>query len=210
MSDFTEGEQTLLSHQEHTHSTTDVIQKGTEFDVRTFLSGTWFVHHANIETTANATGVKYVLQGRPYGSGASDNDIGWVDLVTFQTGTTAAVKADISGTEAIGQTAIEVDADPTASFLRGIEVYVHDAGTVADGEWHRCDHSATGADVVTLMDGLTVAKDSSDEIWTRAESFAAMVDLDGVAYVRALMLHTAATGSDIVFKSTLRYCSDIE
>lgn len=208
MADYTEAESTLLAHQEHTHLVTDVIEKGSEVDVRTNLSATWYVHHANIQTTPNAQGVRYILQGRPEGSGAGDNDIGWVDLVVFQTSTVAAALAEITGTEAIGQTSLEVDADPSSDFDSGADVYVHDAGTVADGEWHKCDHSTSGA--VIIMDGLIKAKDLDDEIWTNAEHFSALVDLDGIAYVRAIMVHLAATGSDIVFKSTLRRATDIE
>jgi hypothetical protein len=211
MADYTEAETTLLAHQEHTHAITDVFAKGAEYDVRSYLSATLYVCHANIEVTANATGVKYILQGRPLGSGAGDNDIGWADLVTFQTGETAAAKADITGAEAAAQTEIEVDADPTAAFLNGIDIYIHDAGAVADGEWAKCDHSVTGANhYVYLLDGLTNAKDASDEIWTQAELFSALVDLDGIAYVRLIMAHTAATGSDIVFKGTLRVATDVE
>lgn len=209
MADITQAAAAIFAHQEHTHSVTDVSQVGTEIDVRTWLSGMVYIYHANIETTANATGVKYLTQGR-WTTGSSLNE-DWVDLITFQTGTTAAVKADIAGNEANGEKSIDVDADPTAAFLRGINLYVIDKGTVGDGEWGKCDHSVTGTPhTVNLVDGLLNPKDSADEIWTQAEKFAAFLDLTGISYIRGLVLHTAATGSDIHFKGQLVAATDIE
>lgn len=209
MADVTQAAHTLAAHQAHTHSVTDVSQTNTEIDVRTFIAGQIYVYHANIETTANATGVEYILQGR-WPTGADVNE-DWVDLITFQTGVTAAVAAEIAGNEAAGQTSIDVDADPTAAFLRGIDVYVEDKGYVTDGEWGKCSHSVTGTPhTVNLVDGLANAKDSDDTIWTQAEVFSAMVDLSGLSYVRLLMLHTAATGSNIHFKAEMVAFTDIE
>ena len=211
MADYTEAEYTLLAHQEHTHATTDTAIIGTEQAVTSQLGGTLYVYHANIEVTANATGVKYILQGRPSHGGATDTER-WTDLVTFQTGTTAAVRAQIvAAGEAIGQTQLEVKADPTTAFLSGSDLYMHDAGAVAGGEWGKCDYSATGGNhYVYVVDGLTGAMVEDDEIWTQAEVFAAQVDLAGIAYVRGLVNHSAATGSDIVFEALLRVATDIE
>lgn len=201
MATFTQAAQTIFSHQAHTHSITDVSQVGSTLDVKTSLSGRVYFYHANIETTANATGVKYIIQGSWNTTSSVDED--WIDLITFQTGVTAAVATEIAGTEAIGQTQITVDADPTAAFTRGIRCYVEDKGTVADGEWARVDHSVAVTDVF-LVDGLTSAKDSVDTIWTKAEVFSADIpNLSGCNFIRGLMLHTAVTGSNIHFKAEL-------
>ena len=207
MADYTQAAATLLAHQAHTHAVTDVSQVGTEVDVRTFLSGQVFVYHANIETTANATGVQYKIQGR-WSTGANVNE-DWIDLMTFQTGEVSAVAAEIAGSEAAGQTSITVDADPTGAFTRGILCYIEDTSVVADGEWNQVDHSVAVTDVF-LIDGLTNAKDAADTIWTKAERFTAkIVDFGGMSYIRAIMLHTAATGSDIHFKAELVSATDI-
>lgn len=207
MADNTQAAVTLLSHQAHTHSITDVTAVGTEADVRTFLSAGIFVYHANIETTANATGVKYILQGRwPTASGVDED---WIDIVTFQTGTTAAVATEIAGTEAAGQTQITVDADPTAAFTRGIECYVEDKSVVADGEWARVDHSVAATDVF-LVDGITNAKDSADTIWTQAETYYTTIGLGNFSWVRMIMQHTAVTGSNIHFKAEMVEVTDFE
>lgn len=209
MSDVTQAASTLAAHQAHTHSTTDVSQVNTEVDVRTFISGQVYVYHANIETTANATGVEYLIQGR-WTTGATVNE-DWITLINFQTGVTAAVATEVAGAEAAGQTSIDVDADPTAAFLRGVAVYVEDKGTVGDGEWGICSHSVTGTPhTVNLVDGLTNAKDAADTIWTQAETFSGVLDFSGLSYIRLLMLHTAATGSNIHFKVELVAFTDIE
>lgn len=212
MADYTEDEDTLLAHQEHTHSTTDTWVIGIELDVMSRLAGTLYVYHANIETTANATGVKYILQGRPELTGAADHER-WNDLVVLQTGTTAAVRAQIvAAGEAAAQTILEVKADPTVAFLSGIDLYMHEAIAVANGEWGKCDYSRSiGGPLhyVHIMDGLTGAMVEDDEIWTQAEVFAAQVDLAGVAYLRAVVNHSAATGSDIVFEMIFRSATDI-
>ena len=156
-------------------------------------------------------GVEIVVRhdGRQSVGAAANED--WTDLYTFETGTSPAVAAEISGTEAAGETTIAVDADPTAAFTRGIPVYIQDTGTLTDGEWGRCSHSATAADIVTLMDGLTNAKDATDTIWTQAESMTfSGIDLTGLSYVRMIVIHSAATGSNIEFKATLLSMTDFE
>lgn len=207
MADITQAASTIFSHQAHTHVITDVSHAGSEVDVRSFLSGMVYIYHANIEVTANATGVKYIIQGR-WPTGASVNE-DWIDLLTFQTGTTAAVAAEIAGSEAVGQTQITVDSDPTGDFTRGIQCYIEDKSVVADGEWARVDHSVAATDVF-IVDGLTVAKDATDTMWTQAETFAAYLNLEGLSYIRGLMLHAAATGSNIHFKAELVAATDIE
>jgi len=202
MATYTQAAQTILSHQAHTHSTIDVSVVGSALDVKTSLSGTVYFYHANIETTANATGVEYILQGSWNTTSSVNED--WIDLITWQTGTTAAVASEITGTEASGETTIAVDADPTAAFTRGIQIYIQDAGTLANSEWARCSHSATSADIVTIMDGLTTGKDAADTMWTQAESAAFNIpNLSGMNFIRGIVLHTASTGSNIHFKMEL-------
>lgn len=207
MSNFTQAAQTIITQQQHIHSITDVSVIGSALNVKTSISGKVWVYHANVETTANATGVQYIIQGSWKDSASLNED--WIDLINFQTGTTAAVAAEIAGTEAAGQKSITVDADPTTAFTRGIKCYVQDAGGANDGEWARVDHSVAVTDVF-LVDGLTRGKDSADTIWTQAEIFTGDLNLDGILYIRGLVLHTAATGSNIQFKMELVEATDFE
>ncbi len=208
MADNTQLGTTLLAHQAHTHSLTDVSIVGSEVDVRTNISAGLWVYHANVEVIANAEGVRYILQGR--WSTASGLDEDWVDILTvLETGVTAAVAAEISGSEAVGETTIAVDADPTAAFTRGVPCYLRDNSVVADGEWGRVSHSAAAADIVTLVDGLTIAKDAADNMWTQAESrYVSDIPLGNVSWIRMIVLHSALTGSNIQFKAELVEVTD--
>ncbi len=200
MASNVQAAQTLLAHEVHTHLITDVTAVGSTLDVKTSLLAGIYVYHANIETTANAIGVKYILQASWNTTSSVNED--WVEILTFVTGVTSAVATEIAGTEAIGQTQITVDADPTAAFVRGANIYIEDKGTVADGEWSKVDHSVAATDVF-IVDGLTSAKDAADTMWTQAERFYATVDLGGFQFVRMIMQHTAATGSNIHFKAEM-------
>lgn len=208
MADYTESEVTLLAHQEHTHATTDTFVIGTEQSVQTWLAGMLSVYHGNIEGITQSTGVKYILQGRPNHGGANDNER-WADLVTFQTGISAMENLAISGVEAIGQTDIAVKADPTAKISSGSKIYIEDKGTVADGEWAVLDYAAAGPDHVVIADGLTSAKAEDDGIVGEAEMWTAQIGLMGIAYVRMLVNHSAASGSDIHFEAIFRAATDI-
>ncbi len=189
----------------HTAATLSGLTIGADTDVRTFLTGGFHVFHANVETTANAVGVQYKIQGRYSAAATSDED--WIDIVTFVTGVTAAVAAEVAGSEAADQTSIDVDADPTAAFTRGAKIYIQDTTTVANSEWAEVDFSVA-VTTVNLVDGLTNAKDAADTIWTQAETFYSQFDLGGFSYVRAIVQHTAATGSNIEFKVEMVQVTD--
>lgn len=210
MADVTQAASTLLSHQLLTNAATaaGLSVVGSEVDVRTFLSATVYVYHAYIEAAANDPGIEYHLQGRWSTGTTVDED--WITLWTFQAGIAAAVAAEISGTEAAGETTIAVDADPTAAFTPGIEVYIEDTGTVANGEWSRVVLSTTAADIVNIVDGLTNAKDSADTIWTQASTFSGSVDLSGISYVRMIVVNRDGSGADVHFKAEMISFTDIE
>jgi len=208
MADITQAAVELLAHQLHTHATTDTAVIGAEQDVRSWLSGTVYVYHSAIETTPIITpGVRYILQAR-YDTGGTVNE-NWIDMITFQTAFSTAAVSEIDGDEAIGQTIITVAADPTAGFSSGDLIYIRDINTLADSEWNRVDYTAA-APTFVIVDGLTVAKDTYDDIWSKAETFSGFLDLSGVSYIRMLVLHSGATGPDIHFKAEMVAATDIE
>ena len=209
MADVTQAPITLLSHQALTNAATaaGLSVVGTEADIRSFFSGTVLIYHALVEALANDPGVDYVLQGRWSTGVAVDED--WVDLWTWSTGTTAAVAAEISGTEAVGETTLAVDADPTAAFAPGTKVYIQDTGTLANSEWGCVAISAAIPDIVTVVDGLTNAKDSADTIWSQAETFPGDVDLTGLSYVRMVVRGRDTAGANIHFKAEMIVFTDV-
>jgi len=206
MADYTESEGDLLALQPHTYSVTDTWVIGTEVATDGWIEATIYVYHANTETTANATGVKYIIEGRPVGAGAGDNAL-WAPIQVFQTGTTAAVRAQIiAAGEAAAQTQLEVKADPTTDFTSGEVIYLDNHSVQGNCDWGVVDYSATGGNhYVYVRDGIPHALAEDDELWTQAEVFPPLpIRLGGIAYIRGLVNHAAATGSNIDFRMTYR------
>ncbi len=190
----------------HTAVTASGLTIGADFDVRTFLSAGIYIYHAAVETVT-PLGVEYKIQKRWSTGATQDED--WVTVYTFTTGLTAAVAAEIAGNEAAGQRSIDVDADPTAAFTRGIQCYIQDTTTVADGEWGEVDFSVA-VTTVNLVDGLTNAKDAADTIWTQAETNYSEINLAHASYIRCIVQHAGATGPNIEFKVEAVELTDFE
>jgi len=212
MADVTQAASTLLPHAIliNADSAAGFSVVGSEVDVRTYLSALVNVFYGPIEAVANDPGVRFILQGRQ-DTGASINE-NWAELWTFSAPTGVPVIANITGAEAIGQTAIGVDDDVTATYNAGDVVYIKDAsGGVgvfnAGGEWARVAHVAAAN--IDLVDGLTNAKDATDFIHNEAEIFAGSVDLSGLSYVRMIVQGGDASGGNIEYKATMIAFTDI-
>lgn len=203
MVDFTQSEVTLLSHQLITHAADGVAVTGTAQAVASWIEGTVTVWHSNIEITANATGVSYILEG----SFKSSGDLFWFPLVEFVSSTTAVALEALTATEPIAEKVIAVAS--TTGISSNQLIYIKDGTTLANSEWHR-SASFVANTSVTMYDGMTVQKDSGDTMYFDAEIFSTSINLSGVSRVRMLANHPAATGSDIHFKSTMLAATDIE
>ncbi len=180
----------------HTAATLSGLTIGGDKDIKTSLYAGIYIYHAAVETVT-PLGTDYKIQLRWSTGATQDED--WATVYTFTTGLTAAVAAEIAGTEAAGTTQIVVDADPTAAFTRGIKCYAQDTTTVADSEWAEVDFSVAVTDV-NLVDGLTVGKDAADTLWTQAETNYTTIDLGGASFIRCIVQHTGATGPNLEFK----------
>ncbi len=199
MADVTQTLSELLAHQLITHP---AIKVGTAVDVLGDLAATIYIYHANIEETANATGVSYLIQIN-HTSGSTQD---WITVHEVITSTSAAALENLTATEPIGEKVLVVAA--TTGFAALDEVYVEDVNTLADSEWGLVE-LVVGATSVDLVDGLTVAKDTSDNILS-AEKFVRYLDLTGVREVRIVVIHRAATGSNIHFKAEMLRATDFE
>jgi len=185
----------VLAHQAITHPGSVA---GSNIAVADDLAATIVIYHANIETTANAIGVRYYIQTSP--SSGTDND-DWGTIAQFQTTETPANLANLAGSEAIGQTVLDVVAGEESGFSANQQLYIRDTGTLADSEWALCDGTAT--DDIKVVDGITRAKDSADDILNEAEIFIAQLDLTAAKRLRIVVVHRAATGSDIHTKAIM-------
>ena len=68
--------------------------------------------------------------------------------------------------------------------------------TAADSEWHQIQQiNSVGTDI-TLTAGLVTAKDTSDNIYSQAETFTMTLDLSGVIRWRVIYLNEGGTSVD--------------
>lgn len=200
MADITQADHTFLSHQALTHPN---MLEGTAYACATGLSGVVTVKVANVETTANADGARVWIQG----SLATSGDDAWFDLLTPEGGTTAAETEAMTATEPVGETVLACAS--TTNLVVGDWIYVQDASVVADGEWHKIVHVVTNTSI-TIAYGLANEKDSSDFIWTEADVFTALINCEGLKRVNVLVVHEAATGSNLHVLAEGVFATDIE
>ena len=201
MSDLTQSAtQTILTHQLLTHPG---MLEGTPVAVASYLSGVITVKLANIEAIANAVGPAVIIQG----SFETSGDDAWVDLIE-STGSTVIAEVEVlTATEPVTETVIACAS--TTNLVVGDTIYISDASVVADGEWHRVVKVTTNTSI-TIDYGLAVEKDSADSIHTEADIFTAYINCEGLKRVNVLVVHEAATGSNMHVLAEGVFATDIE
>lgn len=200
MSDITQVKHTFISHQALTHPG---MIEGTQDIVTSYLEGTIKVKIANVETAANVTGVHVWIMGSFEESG----DDAWFDLLALQGGIVAAETEALTATEPVAETVIACAS--TTNLVVADWIYIQDVSVVADGEWHKIVAVDTNASI-TINHGLAVQKDSSDFIWTEAEVFVYHVLCTGLKRITVLVVHEAATGSNLHVLAEALFATDIE
>lgn len=201
MADLTQSAtQTFISHQALAHAG---MLEGTPVACATYLSGVITVKIANVETTANADGVRIWIQG----SFETSGDDAWFDLVTFDGSKTAAETEAMTATEPQGEVLLACAS--TTNLVVGNWAYIQDASVVADGEWHKIVAVDTNVSI-TIAYGLTNQKDSSDFIWTEADVVSWHINCEGLKRVNVLVIHEAATGSNLHVLAEGVFATDIE
>lgn len=178
----------FITHQALTHPGSI---EGTEYNCEGNLEGTITIKVANVETTANATAYEVMVFGNLESSG---NDDKWALLYSSPGPIVAAESEALTATEDAGDTSLAVAS--TANIEVGKQIYVQDVGVVADGEWHFTKRIVSNTSV-DIFFGLENAKDSSDTIWTQARVFKIEFEIGGWKRLNVVVLHEAATGSDL-------------
>jgi hypothetical protein len=113
----------------------------------------------------------------------------------------------MTATEPVAEQTLAVAS--TTNLVVGDLIYVQDTGTVADGEWHRIIE-VTANTSIDIDYGLANQKDSSDVIYTETDTFVCQVDCAGLSRVNVLVVHEAATGSNIHVLAEITIATDIE
>ena len=181
-----------LAHQAATHPTTIV---GSAISCLTKRAAVVFLYHAYVQAAADTNYGSFLVQVRPdAGDGAVTEN--WVTVVQLASKAPLTPFADtqaMTATESIGTTVLACS--DTTGFAVGDELYIQDTTTLTDSEWAKC-RSFVSNTSITLMDGLTVQKDSADVIWNDASKFVVALDLNAIESFRVVWTHEGATGAN--------------
>jgi hypothetical protein len=182
----------VLAHQSVVHPTTVV---GSAIDCRTKRAAVLFLYHGYVEATADTNPGRFMVQVRPDDGAGAVNEH-WVTVVElFARGTTPDTEA-MTATEPVGETVLAVAS--TTGFTVASpdsQLYIQDTGTLADSEWAELRTLVTNTSI-TLIDGLTVQKDSADVIWNDASRWVVPLDLNGIESFRVVWVHEGAVGAN--------------
>lgn len=179
----------VIAHQLATHP---VTIKGSDIPCLTKRAVTIFMYHGYVQETADTNPGKFKVQLRPDAGGGSATEH-WMTVAEFQVKGTTPDTEGMDATEPIGETVLAVTL--TAGFVAEDLLYIEDTTTLIDSEWAECQEIALDASI-TLVDGLTVQKDSSDVIWNDASTFFVTLDLNAIESFRVVWSHEGGTGAN--------------
>jgi hypothetical protein len=200
MSDFTQSATVeLLEHSEIMHPGNLI---GEASPVAGWIAARVDVWLANIETTANATGVAIAVQSSLEATGDD-----WQDEMRWTGSTTAAETEALTATEGVGVKEIAVAS--TTNLTVGDLIYIADDTGVEQSEWHEIVKVTTNTSI-EIADGLAVEKVSGDDIYDQAQRFTITIPCEGVKRIRVIVIHQAATGSNIRVKAAMVGATAIE
>ncbi len=143
----------------------NAVREGAINDVSDMYSAMVHIDVALSSVTAH-TGTKIIVQV----SSAESGDEDWTTLTDFIGPDGTANSENPSGSEAIGQTVIEVASTTGFEADETRWIFIEDVGTVANSEMLLLVSHVSNTSI-TVLDGLTVAKDSSDVIFNIAENY---------------------------------------
>jgi len=180
-----EGGISILDHQAVTHPNT---VKGEDVDVRTLDAATIVCFHAPVEAVPNTNPGKFLIQV----SGVNSGDVDWATVAEHvaNTGTPATENMNPIGS---GHTTFTVAS--TAGFAAGDMLYLQDISDVVGGEWEQCKSIVVDASI-SIIDGLSTAKDTGDVAWNNAEVFITQLDLAAIVRVRVIFQHEGTAGAN--------------
>lgn len=188
-----------LAHQAVTHPATVV---GSALDVSTKLAMTLALFHASVEAAANTNPGKFLVQI----SGAASGNEDWGTVAEFDATISTADTESLTATEPVGETALVVAS--TTGFAANDILYIQDTTVVASGEWARCREIVTNT-TIDLVDGLTVQKDSADDVWNDADIWLCQLDLTSVGRVRVVFQSEGAASVNCHIKAMAIYGDSI-
>ena len=144
----------------------NAVREGALIDVSGCYSAILHIE-IGLSTTTAHTGTKIAVQI----SGNTSGDEDWTTLVEFIGPIGTANEASFDATEAAGQTVLSVGL--TAGFEADETrwIFIEDKGFAADSEMALLV-SFVSNDTITIQDGLTNAKDTADDCYNIADTYA--------------------------------------
>ncbi len=193
----------VLAHAAAAHPITIV---GSSIAALTKRAVTIFLYHAYVEAAADNNPGMFKVQTRPDAGDGSVNEH-WVTVAEYPVkGTTPDTEA-MTNTETVGTKVLRCAS--TTGFAAGDQLYIQDAGALADSEWAECQEIVTNTSI-DIIDGLTKQKDSSDFIWNDASKFVCALNLEANESYRVIWSHEGAAGANGHVKAlALTYDSDV-
>ena len=143
----------------------NAVREGATVDVSDMYSAMFHIDMALSNTTAH-TGSKIAVQV----SSAESGDEDWTTLTEFIGPIGTANLANFDDTEAPGQTVLSVDVTTGFEDPETRWIFIEDTGTVADSEMALLVDFVND-DTLTILDGLTNAKDTGDDLFNIAENY---------------------------------------
>jgi hypothetical protein len=204
MADYTQEQKVVLAQQALVNAADSAMLVGGDIDVRTYLSGVVTIFRGNIEAVANLTaGLAFIELQK------SADGVDWSTVQRFVPSGGTVTLLDLDATCDAGQKVLTSATVAIATMTAGKWIYVHDAGTVANGEFHMIADSAVN-DTVTLVDNLAVAKAATDYAHDVADVWPYYMDFAGCGYIRVVACNGGASGPDWVLKASLMSATDLE
>ena len=153
-----------------------------------------FIDHGRAATAAFGT------QGTEYRVEASQRATGdgtWRAMTTVVAGSTAALAVSASADVAAGSTTITVDSG-TSIPARGDIVFWANTVSAASSEWMRVT-SVSGTASFVIQDGLDYGQDSDTSIYTQAEQWALVVDVEAITRLRVVVNNNASGTTQAIY-----------
>jgi len=204
MADWTQGDETsALDHQLVTHP---AVIKGNAVTCTEWDSVFLTLFHALVEAVANTNPGTFVVRGTLAGNG----DDGWVILGKFTCSSGTVNPEVLTADEPPGETVIAV-ASTAGAYASGEWCYLDDISHIVQSEWRRIE-SVQANTSVTLVDGLTAAKNNtdSDVMYDIADVFFLSIDVRALKRFRVDFEHGGAAGANCHVKGTYVAATDFE
>jgi hypothetical protein len=151
----------------------DSVREGATYDVSDCYSSALHIDIALSSETAHA-GTKIDIQISSNTTGDED----WTALVSFIGPDGTAISEALSGAEAIGQTVLGVALTSGFEAEGAKWIFLEDVNTVANSEMLYLVSFVTDTSI-TVLDGLTIAKDTADILFNIAENY--VIDIPMIA-----------------------------